>query len=235
MYDDHTDAYFEAFPEQLEAIHSDVVKRSSHEGLELYKRQVASCTPVVTTPTNSSTPGNTTVVPTLRQRIEMFSWPGVPAGQTWTYNWKSYQSPDTNTTSQFFHSWQLLRRDGCSGPVIGSDLQTGPDGVPAFSIADYVTSRRCTGANGACPTIPLSTIVGKTVAHTVTVTYGLSGSFNYKVVDAADPTGTALMTYQATGDMGASGSIKFGNYRRYVAGISEVDTYVGDYSATRLS
>lgn len=235
MYDDHTDSYFEAFPEQLDAIHADVMKRSSHEGLELYKRQVASCTPATSTPTNETSTGNSTTVPVLRQRIEMFSWPGVPAGETWTYNWKSYQAPGINTTSQFFHSWQLLRRDGCSGPVIASDLQTDSNGTPAFSIADYITARRCTGANGGCPSIPMSAIVGKTMAHTVTVTFGLSGSFNYQLVDAADATATPLMTYSATGDMGASGSLKFGNYRRAVAGISEVDTYVGDYSAVRLS
>lgn len=233
MYDEHTDAYFEAFPEQLEAIHADVAAQSGGEGLELYKRQVIGCGSS-STPSNSTNNGTTTPTPpVLRQRIEMFSWPGVPAGQTWTYNWRSYQVAGVNTTGQFFHSWQLLRRDACTGPVIGSNLFTGADGASHFGVADYITSRRCNGT-GNCPSVPLSTIFGKTLQHSLTVKYGLGGTFSYSTVDVANP-GTPIMSYSATGDMGASGSVKFGEYRRVVAGISAADSYVGDYSAQRLA
>ncbi len=234
MYDDHIDSYFEAFPEQLDAIHADVERRSSAEGLALYKRQVASCstsspdTTNTTSPTNSSTPA----VPFERQRIEMFSWPGVPAGQKWTYTWKSYQSVNTGVTSQYFHSWQLLRRDSCSGPIIGSDLELAADGSAVFAIADYVKARRCTGT-GACPAVPLSVMLGKTLLHTVTVLYGVEGTFSYTVVDVANPA-TPLMTYDATGDMGASGSLKMGEYRRWNDKVTDADAFVGDYSAVRV-
>ncbi len=229
LWDEHTDSYFEAFPEQLEAIHAGIQVTDGAEGVALYKRQVSGC---ASSGSGSGSSGNSTSTPTLRQGIEFLSWPGVPAGQTWSYSWRSYQSVDTNTTDSFFHSWQLLRRDACTGPIIGSDLERDANGTSKYAIADYVTARRCTGT-GACPSLDLSEVVGKTLQHSVRVKYGLSGTFTYTAVDVANAS-TPLISYSATGDMGASGSLKHGLYRKVVPGINTVDGYVGDYSAVRL-
>lgn len=223
LYDEHTASYFEAFPEQLDALRADQAL-DSDEGAELVRRDTAICPASNSTGTTAPT---TTV--TERQRIEFYSWPGVPAGDTWTYVWKSYQSTGTKATTSFFHSWQLLRRDACTAsPVIGSDLHT-VSGKSMFAIADYRAA-----ASGTPPAVALSTFLGKTIQHTITVKYGTKGTFSYRAVDVTKPT-VALMAYAVRGNMGSSGSIKFGNYRRYVKGLSEVDTYVGDYTAKQVA
>lgn len=76
-------------------------------------------TSVVTSATVTTTViAPTETVTSPRQRTEFLSWPGAAADTTWSYTWKSWQDPSTGTTNNFFHSWQLLRRDYCGGPVI---------------------------------------------------------------------------------------------------------------------
>jgi len=75
---------------------------------------------------------------------------------------------------------------------------------------------------------------GKTISHTIQVTYGISGSFSYSAYSDGNLR-RPLITYQATGDMGSSASLKYGNYRAAVSGISEATAYVGDLVQTRLS
>ncbi|KAM0747314.1 hypothetical protein T439DRAFT_359644 [Meredithblackwellia eburnea MCA 4105] len=155
-----------------------------------------------------------------RQRIEFLSWPGTPAGQTWTYKWSSYIFSGFTTNAHFLHTWQLLRRDGSGGPVLTLDYKVG-----LAVLGDTV--RKCV----ACVTAPLSSFEGKVILHTLKVTYGPSGSAVYKAVDQAS--GKTLISYSASGDMGSNGSIKFGLYRPVYPGVSALHALVGDYSAVR--
>jgi hypothetical protein len=75
---------------------------------------------------------------------------------------------------------------------------------------------------------------GKTISHTMTITYGLSGSISYAAYSDTNLR-RPLITYSAKGDMGSSASLKFGNYRAAVSGISAATAYVGDLVSTRLS
>lgn len=215
LYDDHLEAYFTAFPEQLPETFAAQVNGSA-----LHKRQIATCPPDGNGENNSGTDYSSD-----RQRIELLSWPGAAAGETWSYSWKSYQS-STSTSPYFFHSWQLLRRDFCGGPVVWMDWMDG-----LAQIGDAV--RGCEG-DGACPSASLSKFFGKTVKHSITVKYGLSGTFSYSVANVDTPN-TPIMTYAAVGDMGSSVSLKFGQYRNVTEGIRIATAYVGEYKATQLS
>lgn len=215
LYDDHLEAYFTAFPEQLPETFAGHVNGSA-----LHKRQISDCPSGGNGENNSGTGYSSD-----RQRIELFSWPGAPAGETWSYSWRSFQS-STSTTEYFFHGWQLLRRDYCGGPVIFLDYMNG-----LAQLGDAV--RGCEGS-GACPAVALSKFFGKTVEHSITVKFGLSGTFKYSVVDVANPS-TPIMTYSATGDMGSSASLKFGEYRNMTDTVRIATAYVGDYSAVQIS
>ncbi|GAA6005151.1 hypothetical protein JCM11491_002595 [Sporobolomyces phaffii] len=223
--DDDLVSYFQAFPEQAPANMN-----------RLGKRQVATCsTDVPPTSTTSAGPTSTTSgspttptpkPPSPRQRNEFLTWPGAPAGSTWRYTWKSYQAPNTSTTASFFHAWQILRRDACGGPVITLDYQNGEVRIEDFVRGCFTCAQ------------PLAAGVkywfGKTISHTLTITYGLSGSMTYAAFSDTNLR-RPLVTYSATGDMGSSASLKFGNYRAYVSGISSATAYVGDLVATRVS
>ncbi|GAA5946341.1 hypothetical protein JCM3765_000203 [Sporobolomyces pararoseus] len=221
--DEDLESYFQAFPEQAPS-------RVNRLG----KRQVQTCSTDVP-PTSTATASGTSSVPTStptpkppspRQRNEFLTWPGAPAGSTWKYTWKSYQSTGTSTTNNFFHSWQILRRDACGGPVVTLDYQNGQ-----VRIQDYV--RGCyTCAQPLAADV--SYWFGKTISHQLTITYGLSGSLSYSAYSDSNLR-RPLITYQAKGDMGASASLKYGNYRAAVAGITAATAYVGDLTSTRIS
>ncbi len=226
-YFDQADPYFEPFREEGEGVWS--LPAEDEVGVEggLERRGTVAC------PAPGNSTGEPTTPTTERQRIEFFSWPEAQAGDTWTYSWRSYQSTNTKVSSSFFHSWQIIRRDGCtSNPVITSDLHKTSQGS-RFGVTDYNPKRRC-ATTGKCPSIALSSIVGKTIQHSITVRWGLNGKFSYKAVDVAKPK-TVLISYSATGDMGGRGSVKWGNYRQVSKGNSAVDTYVGDYSAVQVA
>ncbi|GAA6000444.1 hypothetical protein JCM10207_008014 [Rhodosporidiobolus poonsookiae] len=227
--DEDLDAYFEAFPDQ------EPYRLPGYQTLNIgpgfkAKRQVVGCGDGGTTTTTtapSSTTSGPVVTPTVspRQRNEIFTWPGAVAGETWTYTWKSFQSRGTSTNYNFFHSWQILRRDGCGGAVITLDYVNGK-----VVVQDAV--RGCK----ACVTYPKSLLYwfGFPVVHKMTITYGLSGSIDYKAYVGGNLRNPAI-AYTATGDMGSSASLKFGNYRRWTADVSAASAYVGDFSATRVA
>lgn len=97
-------------------------------------------------------------------------------------------------------------------------------------IVDFV--RPCAQqAGGACPSIPLDYWLGKTVQHTLTVRFGINGQLNYAASNVAN--GATLLTYAATGDLGSSSSLKFGNYRNHFDGMAFTEAFVGDYSAVK--
>jgi len=85
----------------------------------------ATVTTVVSSTTVRSAVSASITPSSPRQRIELLSWPGAAAGQTWSYTWKSFQDPATGTGNKFFHAWQLLRRDFCGGPVVTLDYKAG--------------------------------------------------------------------------------------------------------------
>ncbi|GAA5850636.1 hypothetical protein JCM8547_001939 [Rhodosporidiobolus lusitaniae] len=163
--------------------------------------------------------------PSPRQRIELFTWPGAVAGTTWKYTWKGRTSR-TSTSDQFFHVWQILRRDACGGPVVTLDLNDNQ-----IKIRDL---RR--GCNG-CVSAPASSFFDRTVTHTLTVIYGLDGALKYTATVPDGSLGLSkktLLSYSAKGDMGHKASLKFGSYRAVVRGMRSVTTWMGDFSAKQL-
>ncbi|KAF7365428.1 hypothetical protein MVEN_00415700 [Mycena venus] len=158
-----------------------------------------------------------------RQRIE-FLTAGAADGTSWSYQWKYYLSSQTGTTNHFFHLMQILTRGGSGGPVITLNAAAG-------KVAIQDTVRGCPAAG--CPSIALNEFTDRTTTHSMTVTYGPSGSVKYTVKDSA--TSKTLLTYSATGSMGTeSTSLKFGTYRLAVAGMTVSLAAVGDFSEKKL-
>ncbi|SCV72467.1 BQ2448_4004 [Microbotryum intermedium] len=218
--DSKLDLYYRVFPEQAKYrwLASPMVMVGG-----LNRRQAPAC-PVDNTTT--TTPGGPTQTPSVspRQRIEFLTWPGTTPNQVWTYTWKSYQSADTKGTNNFFHAWQILRRDGCGGPVITQDYIN-----DKVQINDIV--RGCKG----CTSMRLRDWVGKTIIHTMTVKYGLSGSINYQAVDANNRKVPLLKYSVAKGDMGSSASFKIGMYRAVNSQLRQATAWYGEFKATKLS
>ncbi|GAA5998412.1 uncharacterized protein JCM10292_001179 [Rhodotorula paludigena] len=231
MDDEDLDSYFEAFPEQMPyrfPMHAMYEMGPSFKA----KRQVIGCgtgggsTTPGTSTTTSAPPGTSTPpVASPRQRNEIFTWPGAIAGETWKYTWKSWQSRTTSSNYNFFHAWQILRRDGCGGAVITLDYIDGE-----VVIRDAV--RNCK----TCSRFLKGTQnwFGNEVRHELQITYGLSGSITYRAWVAPNFRQPQLI-YTATGDMGSSASLKFGNYRRYTDGQTAAMAYLGDFTMTRLA
>ncbi|KDE08626.1 hypothetical protein MVLG_01088 [Microbotryum lychnidis-dioicae p1A1 Lamole] len=99
-----------------------------------------------------------------RQRIEFLTRPPYDAGSNILSSWRTYQSVATKTSTRFFHAWQILRRDGCGGPVVTLDYSN-----DEARITDLV--RDC----NPCVSVPISTFFGKTVQHNLFVTFGEQG------------------------------------------------------------
>ncbi|GLB42832.1 hypothetical protein LshimejAT787_1202810 [Lyophyllum shimeji] len=156
----------------------------------------------------------------LRQRIE-FLTPGAADGTKHSFEWKYYLPSSVGTSNHFFHLMQLLTRGGGrAGPVISLDASNGK-----IVIRDY--KRDC--ASTKCPSIPLSSFTDRTTLHSVTVTYGPNGHFDYVIKDAKDQ-GKQLLRYTVTGQMGSeSSSIKFGTYRATFEGMTPVRAAMGDF------
>ncbi|GAA5976596.1 hypothetical protein JCM11641_001351 [Rhodosporidiobolus odoratus] len=248
--DEDLDAYFEAFPEQ-EQYRYEALTRTSTFGSFKAKRQVATCdsdsnststsTTATVTVTSTRTLQNgstrtvtsTTAVPTTtevvssRQRNEFLSWPGAVAGTTWKYTWKSYQARGVSTNFNFFHAWQILRRDGCGGPVVTLDYLDGQVVVQDL----IVGCKQCAGFNKNFANYWL----GWTISHDLTVTYGLNGSISYKAFVGNNLRVPGISYTSTVRDMGSSASIKFGNYRKFVEGQTAATAYVGDFTQTQIS
>ncbi|KDE08952.1 hypothetical protein MVLG_01042 [Microbotryum lychnidis-dioicae p1A1 Lamole] len=144
-----------------------------------------------------------------RQGIEIFSLPPVPAESRNLYIWRSYltNAPSTIVGTNFFHLFQLLRRDS-TGDVKGN----------SYVLMDNVRKQEVT--------IPLGSFQGRVIEHRLWVMAGTNGSLSYVATDLDH--GKRLMTYAATGDTGTNSSIKFGLYRTLpVPG--PASGYYGDY------
>lgn len=86
------DSYFEAFPEQRPSLHKRQLFRQCGGG-----------------GSGNTTNGTTTPpikVPSPRQRIELFSWPGAMYDTTWQYQWRTYLAKNVSTDGHFFHMFQ---------------------------------------------------------------------------------------------------------------------------------
>ncbi|KAM0788581.1 hypothetical protein ACM66B_001703 [Microbotryomycetes sp. NB124-2] len=185
---------------------------------------VSSSVVLTATSSTSSSAASSTSTKTPRQRIEMLSWPPAAAGTTFNYQWKSHLASPASSGYQFFHVMQLLRRVDGGAYVIALSIKNGQ--VYIDDIA-----RDC--GLGSCPSIPLSSILDRTLQHNATVTWGtVNGSFDYTVSDAL--TKLPILTYSAKGYMGDQGSLKYGVYRAYVSGLSDLNNYVGDHVAVQL-
>jgi hypothetical protein len=68
----------------------------------------------------------------------------------------------------------------------------------------------------------------------MTVTWGINGAIDYKAYVGTNLRVPAL-TYSATGDMGSSASLKFGNYRSMKTAVTASQVYLGDWSQTRIA
>ncbi|GAA5861278.1 hypothetical protein JCM8547_008543 [Rhodosporidiobolus lusitaniae] len=161
-----------------------------------------------------------------RQRNEIYSYPPAASGETWRYTWKSYQDPSTSTNSHFFHSWQILRRDGDGGPVVSVDYINGQ-----VMVIDTVRGcKPCVEYSGGT-----SGWFGNTVEHTLRVTYGTSGSLSYTAAFSSAPS-APILSYSASGDMGSSASLKVGQYRAYEEGEQSGSLqYVGDLTQAQVA
>ncbi|BGP14334.1 hypothetical protein JCM10213_004462 [Rhodosporidiobolus nylandii] len=230
--DEDLDAYFAAFPDQ-EVYRYEAYSSSGTGGSYKAKRQVAGCdtSPSTTTsaPTSTTTGDGSTPTETAspRQRNEIFTWPGAVAGQTWKYTWKTFQTRGTSTNYNFFHAWQILRRDACGGPVITLDYLDGQ-----VVISDLVLDIKYAAVY---PRDMNNYWFGQSVEHEMTVTYGLNGTIDYKAYVAGNRRRAALAYASSGRDMGSSASLKFGNYRRYVEGQTATMAYLGDFTQTRIA
>ncbi|SCV71991.1 BQ2448_4685 [Microbotryum intermedium] len=150
-----------------------------------------------------------------RQRIEIFSLPPVPAKSRNLYIWKSYLTnpPSTIVGTNFFHLFQLLRRDSTGGAVLTGDVKGN-----SYVLMDNVRKQSVS--------VPLGSFQGRVIEHHLWVVAGSNGSLSYVATDIDH--GKRLMTYSAAGDTGTNSSIKFGLYRTLpVPG--PASGYYGDY------
>ncbi|KAF5345460.1 hypothetical protein D9758_013646 [Tetrapyrgos nigripes] len=140
-----------------------------------------------------------------RQRIEIASGQKGVAGETHSFEWKYYLSPETGTANGFFHLMQLLNEnpDGKvqNGPVITLDARNNKVYIDDFY------NQGCSGSS--CPSISLSSFVGRP---------------HY-----TESRGKQLLKYEVHGIMGTGGPVKFGTYRAAVAGMTASYAAVGDF------
>lgn len=90
-----------------------------------------------------------------------------------------------------------------------------------------------------------SVFIERTIQHELVVTFGISGSINYRAYDVTTPPQESdrsfnftqrppVLTYSAYGDMGDQASLKFGQYRAVTEGLRDVTTFVGDCKFSSL-
>ncbi|GAA5976522.1 hypothetical protein JCM11641_001328 [Rhodosporidiobolus odoratus] len=229
--DEDLDAYFEAFPDQAEHRCRALARRADSSSLTVRSRTPGSFKAKRQVDSHASAPSSNKTLAARatdsRQRNEFLSWPGAPAGTSWKYTWKTFQARGVSTGSHFFHAWQILRRDANGGPVVSLDYLNGQ-----VVIGDTVAKcKQCAKLNGSF----LKNWAGSVISHSLTVTYGPSGSISYSAF-GPDDTSNPILTYSSTNrDMGSSASLKFGNYRKYTEGQTKATAYLGDFTQTQLS
>jgi hypothetical protein len=79
------------------------------------------------------------------------------------------------------------------GPVLTLDAVKNQ-----ITFTDFVGDK----CNGACPAVALNSYNGRTTLHSMQITFGANGKFNYKITDAA--TGAEIIEYNATGQLGSN-------------------------------
>ncbi|KAI5481717.1 hypothetical protein MNV49_002943 [Pseudohyphozyma bogoriensis] len=209
--DEDLDAYFAAFPEQEQ------YRWAATGGVDTRRAKVKRVEgdegELVPSSTLSARASKTS------QRNEIYQWPGAASGETWQYTWTTLLRGIPSTSSHYFHSWQILRRDASGGPVVTLDWKAG-----LAVITDSVVG--CS----ACVTAPLNGFVNKPIYHSMNITYGVGGTISYKARSGVeDP----LITYQATHDMGSSCSLKMGSYRLSTDTNKATTNFVMNYRAVR--
>ncbi|KAF8313785.1 hypothetical protein DL93DRAFT_2167593 [Clavulina sp. PMI_390] len=169
---------------------------------------------LVADPTQQLDPG----AGTPRQRIE-FLTAHQPDRAKWKYVWKSYiPAYDTGSTS-FFHIMQIVTT---GGPIYFMDI-----------IEDMVYVKDvAAGTHLASAT--LADFSNRPLLHTMTITYGPSGSIKFAIADSQ--TGDAVLSFSKSGGIGSDGTyLKFGMYRATYKGEPSIKAWYGDFVETQLS
>jgi len=152
-----------------------------------------------------------------RQRTEFLSNTKAADGTAWKYTWKSYyQSYDTGSDT-FFHIMQIFSDTG-GGPAVFLDIL-----ASGISLKDVTTDT-------IVATATLASFFETPLLHTLSVTYGPSGSFNYAITNSQ--TGASILQASQTGAVGSGENyIKFGLYRAVYTGMPSLKAWYGDYTA----
>jgi hypothetical protein len=112
------------------------------------------------------------------------------SGARYSFTWKQYLSTSVTTTSHFFHLMQVFDQTA-DGPVLTLDAVNNQ-----MTFTDFVGDK----CNGNCPAVALNSYNGRTTFHSMQITFGANGKFDYKITDAV--TGDEIMEYHATGQLG---------------------------------
>ncbi|KAF8313784.1 hypothetical protein DL93DRAFT_1117928 [Clavulina sp. PMI_390] len=157
---------------------------------------------------------------TPRQRTE-FLTAHQPDGSKWKYAWRSYiPSYDTGSTS-FFHLMQIFSTAD-SGPVYFMDIIKDMVYVKDVAAGTYLASAT------------LADFSNRPLLHTMTITYGPSGSVQFAITDSQ--TGAAVLSFSKSGGIGSDGTyLKFGMYRATYDGEPSTKAWYGDFVQTQLA
>jgi hypothetical protein len=125
-----------------------------------------------------------------RQRIE-FRTDAHPSGSTFSFTWKQYISADVTTSTHFFHLMQVFDQTA-DGPILTLD-----------AVKDQLTFTDFDGDKCAddCPATALDNYLGRTTVHSLQITFGSSGKFEYTITD--DATGDKILSYDTSGEFGS--------------------------------
>ena len=126
-----------------------------------------------------------------RQRIE-FRTDAHPSGSSFSFTWKQYLSANVTTSTHFFHLMQVFDMTA-DGPILTLDAVKNQ-----LTFTDF-DGDKC---NEDCPAVALDEYNGRTTMHSLQITFGSSGKFDYTINDA--DTGSKILSYSTTGQFGSN-------------------------------
>ncbi|KAF8313783.1 hypothetical protein DL93DRAFT_2058671, partial [Clavulina sp. PMI_390] len=140
---------------------------------------------------------------TPRQRIE-FLTAHQPAASESPSVASTCSSSCVFLSASFFHLMQIFST-GDSGPVYFMDIIEDMVYVKDVAAGTYLTSAT------------LANFSNRPLLHTMTITYGPSGSIQFAITDSQ--TGAAVLSFSKSGGIGSDGTyLKFGMYRATYSG-----------------
>jgi len=157
-----------------------------------------------------------------RQRME-FRTNGYPSGSRYSFTWKQYLPTSVTTSTHFFHLMQVFD-EVQDGPILTLDAVSNQ-----MSFTDFVGDK----CADDCPAVALDSYNGRTTLHSLQITFGPNGQFDYFISDAV--TGDEIMEYHTAGQFGTSSTyVKYGTYRATFSGMSTISAAVGDFTQKQL-